>query len=104
MSCHFWDVARRFTCFLFGFQMAIGNIQTLPSDFFPKSAVASVFGLGGTAAGIATFLYTWGTGRVADTLGYTPVFVVAGLLGPLGLLVTILCAGRIAPIPREQLR
>ena len=32
---------------LFGFQIWINNLQTLPSDFFPKSAVASVFGLGG---------------------------------------------------------
>lgn len=89
---------------LLGFQVWVNNLQTLPSDFFPKSAVASVFGLGGTAAAIATFLYTWGTGRVVDTMGYTPVFVVAGILGPVGLVVTILCAGRIAPIPRDQLR
>jgi ACS family hexuronate transporter-like MFS transporter len=89
---------------LLGFQVWVNNLQTLPSDFFPKSAVASVFGLGGTAAAMATFLYTWGTGRVADTLGYTPVFVVAGILGPLGLIVTLICAGTITPIPRERLR
>jgi len=34
---------------LFGFQVWINNLQTLPSDFFPKSAVESVFGLGGTS-------------------------------------------------------
>jgi ACS family hexuronate transporter-like MFS transporter len=89
---------------LLGFQVWVNNLQTLPSDFFPKSAVASVFGLGGTAAAAATFMYTWGTGRVADSIGYAPVFVVAGILGPLGLIVTILCAGKIAPIPREELR
>ena len=41
---------------LFGFQVWINNLQTLPSDFFPKSAVASVFGLGGTAAAITRYL------------------------------------------------
>ena len=51
---------------LFGFQVWINNLQTLPSDFFPKSAVASVFGLGGTSAAIASVLYNWGTGRVVD--------------------------------------
>jgi ACS family hexuronate transporter-like MFS transporter len=89
---------------LFGFQIWINNLQTLPSDFFPRSAVASVFGLGGTAAAVASVLYNWGTGRVVDGLGYTPVFVVAGILGPLGLLATLLLAGRIAPLPESQLR
>jgi hypothetical protein len=46
----------------------INNLQTLPSDFFPKSAVASVFGLGGTSAAIASVLYNWGTGRVVDAM------------------------------------
>ena len=42
-----------------GFQVMINNIQTLPSDFFPGSAVASVFGLGGTAAAIASAFSKW---------------------------------------------
>jgi ACS family hexuronate transporter-like MFS transporter len=80
---------------LFGFQVWIGNVLTLPSDFFPGSAVASVAGLGGTAAAIASVLYNWYTGRVVDLLGYTPVFVAAGVLGPLGLVALFLLAGRI---------
>ena len=82
---------------LFGFQIWINNVQTLPSDFFPQSAVASVAGLGGTAAAIASILYNWNTARVVDSFGYTPVFVVAGLLGPAGLIAVTLLAGRIAP-------
>jgi hypothetical protein len=31
-------------------------------------------------------------------MGYTPVFVVAGVLGPLGLAATLLLAGRVEPI------
>jgi MFS transporter, ACS family, hexuronate transporter len=89
---------------LFGFQVWINNLQTLPSDFFPKSAVGSVFGLGGTAAAVASVLYNWGTGRVVDALGYAPVFVVAGLLGPLGLGLTLLLAGRVAPLKASELR
>lgn len=80
---------------LFGFQVWINNVQTLPSDFFPGRAVASVAGLGGTAAAIASVLYNWNTGRVVDLVGYTPVFVVAGLLGPAGLIAVLLLAGRI---------
>jgi MFS transporter, ACS family, hexuronate transporter len=90
---------------LLGFQMWVNNLQTLPSDFFPGSAVASVFGLGGTAAAIASVLYNTGTGQVVGTFGYTPVFVVAGLLGPVGLALTLLLAGRIerVPVPGERL-
>jgi ACS family hexuronate transporter-like MFS transporter len=80
---------------LFGFQVWINNVQTLPSDFFPGSAVASVAGLGGTAAAVASVLYNWNTGRVVDLLGYAPVFVAAGILGPLGLAAVLLLAGRI---------
>ena len=89
---------------LFGFQVWINNLQTLPSDFFPKSAVASVFGLGGTSAAIASVIFNWGTGRVVDAMGYTPVFVVAGVLGPLGLVATILLAGRVTPLKESELR
>lgn len=89
---------------LFGFQIWVNNLQTLPSDFFPGSAVASVFGLGGTAAAVASVSFNWYTGSVVDSFGYTPVFVVAGLLGPVGLVVTLLLAGRIGrvAVPGEE--
>ena len=90
---------------LFGFQVWINNLQTLPSDFFPSSAVGSVFGLGGLAAAIASVGFTWATGRIVDSYGYTPVFLIAGVLGPVGLVVTLGLAGRIGNVvvePREQ--
>jgi MFS transporter, ACS family, hexuronate transporter len=80
---------------LFGFQVWINNLQTLPSDFFPGNAVGSVFGLGGAAAALASVLFTYGTGHAVDSFGYTPIFVIAALLGPLGAIVTLLLAGRI---------
>ncbi len=88
---------------LFGFQVWINNLQTLPSDFFPTTAVGSVFGLGGAAAAVASVLFTWGTGRVVDAFGYTPVFLVAGVLGPLGLVLTLWLAGRIVKVPIERM-
>ena len=86
---------------LFGFQVWVNNLQTLPSDFFPGSAVGSVFGLGGLAAAIASVLFTWATGQIVDNYGYTPVFLVAGVLGPLGLVVTLGLAGRIGSVVIE---
>jgi hypothetical protein len=37
-------------------------------------------------------------------MGYTPMFVVAGVLGPLGLVATILLAGRVTPLEESELR
>jgi ACS family hexuronate transporter-like MFS transporter len=83
---------------LFGFQVWINNVQTLPSDFFPDKSVGSVAGLGGTGAGIGSMIFILSTGWVVDHFSYVPVLVVAGLLAPLGTLVLFLLAGRIEPL------
>src|SRR6266850_6334885 len=80
---------------LFGFQVWINNVQTLPSDFFSDKAVASVAGLGGTGAGIGSMIFIFSTGWVVDHFSYVPVLVTAGLLAPLGTLVLFALSGRI---------
>src|SRR2546421_663826 len=89
---------------LFGFQVWINNVQTLPSDFFPDKAVASVAGLGGTGAGIGSMIFVFGTGWVVDHFSYVPVLVVAGLLAPLGTLVLFAFAGPIKRVPLRPSR
>jgi MFS transporter, ACS family, hexuronate transporter len=83
---------------LFGFQAWINNVQTLPSDFFPTSAVGSVAGLGGTGAGIGSMIFIFSTGWVVDHFSYTPILVTAGLLAPAGTLVLLAFSGRIQKI------
>jgi ACS family hexuronate transporter-like MFS transporter len=85
---------------LFAFQVWINNVQTLPSDLFPQSAVGSVAGLGGMGAGIGSMIFIFATGWVVDHFSYIPVFTAAGLLGPLGTLILFLMTGRIAPVQR----
>jgi ACS family hexuronate transporter-like MFS transporter len=80
---------------LFGFQVWINNVQTLPSDFFSDKAVASVAGLGGTGAGIGSMIFIFSTGWVVDHFSYVPVLVTAGLLAPFGTLVLFALSGRI---------
>ena len=84
---------------LFGFQVWINNVQTLPSDFFSDKAVGSVAGLGGTGAGIGSMIFIFSTGWVVDHFSYVPVLVVAGLLAPLGTLVLFALAGPIKRVP-----
>lgn len=86
---------------LFGFQVWINNVQTLPSDFFPDRAVASVAGLGGTGAAIGAMLFTLTTGWVVDHFSYVPILVAAGLLAPLGTLALFALAGPIKRITPE---
>ena len=87
----------------FGFQAWINNVQTLPSDYYPEEAVASVAGLGGVGAGIGAILYILTTGWVVDHFSYTPVLLVAGLLPVLGTAVLFLIGGRIEPLEQEEL-
>ena len=87
---------------LFGFQVWINNVQTLPSDFFPSNAVGSVAGLGGTGAGIGSMIFIFTTGWVVDNFSYTPILVTAGILAPVGTLVFVLLAGRIEKVKLQQ--
>jgi MFS transporter, ACS family, hexuronate transporter len=83
---------------LFGFQVWINNVQTLPSDFFPKSAVGSIAGLGGMGAGIGSIIFTYTTGWVVDNFSYTPILVAAGMLAPIGTIVLFALSGKIQKI------
>jgi ACS family hexuronate transporter-like MFS transporter len=84
---------------LFGFQMWITNVQTLPSDLFPSSAVGSVAGMGGTAAGISSLLFNLGTGWLVTHFGYVVVLTLAGILAPIGAAVLFVLVGNIHRIP-----
>jgi MFS transporter, ACS family, hexuronate transporter len=85
---------------MFGFQSWINNVQTMPSDFFPERAVASVAGLGGVGAGLGAIVFTMTTGFVVDHFhSYTPVLMVAGLLPVFGTLVLFQLGGPIRRLP-----
>jgi MFS transporter, ACS family, hexuronate transporter len=86
----------------FAFQSWIVNIHTIPSDTFPKQDVGSVFGIGGTAAGIASMLFTLLVGYVVDEFGYTPVFLMVGVMGPLAAALFFGIMRRIERVPAER--
>lgn len=55
------------------------NLYTLPSDLFPRGAVGSVVGIGGTVGAIGGMAMAKYAGYVLDSIGsYTPLFAVAG--------------------------
>jgi MFS transporter, ACS family, hexuronate transporter len=83
---------------LFGFQFWVGNVQTLPSDYFPVGAVGSIAGFAGSAAGLGAVLFTFSTGWVVDHFSYVPILITAALLAPVATLSLFLLAGRVRPI------
>lgn len=85
---------------LFGFQMWISNVQTLPSDYFPGRSVGAVAGMGGTAAGMASLFFNLLTAPMAEHFGYSFVLSVAGLLAPVGLAALLLLSGPIRRLDR----
>jgi ACS family hexuronate transporter-like MFS transporter len=87
----------------FGFQFWVGNVQTLPSDFFPVGAVGSIAGMAGSAAALGALIFTLSTGWVVDHFSYTPILVTAGLLGPTATAALFLLGGRVRPVdlPRQ---
>jgi len=55
------------------------NVYTLPSDLFPRSAVGSVIGIGGTIGAVGGMIFSLYIGQILDRVGtYTPIFIVAG--------------------------
>jgi ACS family hexuronate transporter-like MFS transporter len=86
---------------LFGFQSWIGNVQTLPSDFFSSHVVASVAGLGGLGAAVGSILLNQATGFVVDRFhSYTPILVAASVLPLLATIVLLVLGG---PIRRVEI-
>ena len=60
---------------LFGFQFAIGNIQTLSSDLFRGPSVGTLAGLAGTVAAFSPMIMNWFIGRITEGGSYTPAFI-----------------------------
>jgi len=89
---------------LFGFQMWISNVQTLPSDLFAASAVGSVAGMGGTAAGISSLIFNLCTASLVLHFGYSAVLTIAGILAPIGALTLFLLVGNIRRLNPTDIR
>ena len=65
---------------LFGFQTAIGNVQTLPSDFFGGKTVGTLAGFSGMAAKLGAVGLTALVPMLTAGGNYTPAFMIgAGL-------------------------
>ena len=77
-----------------GHQAFSANVYTIPSDTFPRFAVGSVIGIGGTVGALGGMLFSMYIGKVLDNLGtYAPIFAVAGG----SYFVALLCIHLLSP-------
>jgi ACS family hexuronate transporter-like MFS transporter len=80
---------------LFGFQFAIQNIQTLPSDFFSGKSVGSLAGMGGFAASVGVLITTLLVPIITKGNNYLPFFYLGAALIPLAIVSIYLFAPEI---------
>ena len=86
---------------LFGFQTAIGNVQTLPSDLFGKKAVGTLAGFSGMAAKLAVVGLTSLVPILTADGNYTTVFVIGASLAVIAMLAVWVLIPKIEPLKRK---
>jgi ACS family hexuronate transporter-like MFS transporter len=83
---------------LFGFQTAIGNVQTLPSDLFGGKTVGTLSGFAGTAAKLTgaglTALVPWLTAGG----NYSPVFILGAVMALIAIASVWLLIPTVEPL------
>jgi len=82
---------------LFGFQFAIGNIQTISSDLFRGPSVGTLAGLAGTVAAVSPMIMNWFVGQIT-TESYTPAFIAICVSVILGVLSIFVFVNKIEPV------
>ena len=94
----FWTIAMISVSIFFWIFWSI-TVHSLPGDYFPPRAVASVYGIAGTGSTIGSMISTWAVGAILDaTHSYTIVFVSLSLLMPVALAVGFFLMKRVEPI------
>jgi ACS family hexuronate transporter-like MFS transporter len=86
---------------LFGFQAAITNIQTLPSDFYSGKTVGSLAGISGTSAVIGVIVCMQLVPELTAGGNYTPFFVLGAVLVPL-VYLAIWLGGPVVPVKEKN--
>jgi ACS family hexuronate transporter-like MFS transporter len=83
---------------LFGFQTAIGNVQTLPSDLYGKKAVGTLSGLSGMAAKLGALGLTSLVPILTADGNYTPAFVIGASLAIIAMAAVWILIPKIEPL------
>lgn len=83
---------------LFGFQFAVGNVQTISSDLFRGPSVGTLAGLAGTVAAVSPMIMNWFIGKITTEGSYTPAFIAITISVILGVLSIFVLIKKIEPV------
>lgn len=83
---------------LFAHGFWITNYITAISDVFGRAATSTVVGLSGTAGALSALLVNPLIGNVIATVGYTPLWILSGLMYPLGFVLLLVLIPRLSPV------
>lgn len=86
---------------LFGFQTAIGNVQTLPSDLFGKKAVGTLSGFSGMAAKLGAVGLTSLVPYLTADGNYTPAFVIGASLAITAVIAIWVLIPKVEPLKKK---
>jgi len=75
-------------CFItFGHGFWTSNLQTMPADLFPGRDVGTVAGFSGMGGAIGGMFANLFTGYIVSKFSYAPIFLVAGLMHPMCMII-----------------
>ena len=76
------------TCFItFGHALWVANLQTIPTDVFRGQEMGTATGFSGMGGAIGGMIANMATGMVVQRFSYAPVFLMAGLMHPLSIVL-----------------
>lgn len=87
---------------LFGFQTAIGNVQTLPSDLLGKKAVGTLSGFSGMAAKLGAVGLTSLVPILTADGNYAPAFIIGASLAIIAMAAVWLLIPKIEPLKKPE--
>ena len=77
------------------------NVYTFPSDVLPRSAVASVIGIGGMMGAVGGMLFTKFVGQILQATGsYRILFIIAASVYLIALLVIHILSPKLQRVTR----
>jgi ACS family hexuronate transporter-like MFS transporter len=80
---------------MFGHQAFSTLVQTIVIDLFPKKVAGSAAGLVGGVGVLGAMIFSLIAGYMVQYLGYSPVFILVGLMHPVAFLLIMLFVGKI---------
>jgi len=83
---------------MLGYTGVTANMLAFPADVFPRSAVATIWGLASMGSGFGGMVFALVTGWLVDRYSYVPVFIAFGSIPLIALSIVWFVLGPLRPV------